>query len=356
LLADNNKEILPCEYGYIGEPHENLMLCNKGGRCIDGPNCKGGKYGYLDINGNVVIECIYDIATYFEDGIAQVEKDGVASLVSHPYKGTSLAITNGTTYSEIDVDIPQVNKQNTETFAFIVANENYNNFSGADYSINDGKIFVEYCKKTLGIPEHNVRYSEDATYGNLVSTIKKIEDIASVYEGEATIILFYSGLGTIDEQTRERYILPTDASISSIKNTGFQVQKLMEQLNALKTKGVLVLLDAPFTGANKKGESFIKNRGIRISPKEVIPCGQTFICFSHDNNENSYMSAKYGHGLFTYCLLKKLKESKGNCTWKEWLEETSSLVKKESLQQYDNVQTPIYVLPEPNQLISNKSF
>lgn len=354
------KEIIPCKYDDIKVSDENLYTFNVGGEkptIIKGdPTAQGGEWGVIDSSNKVVIPAEYDTPIIFKDGVAQVSKNRTTSLLSHPYKGSSLAFANGITSNEVDGEIPQTNKSNKETFAFVFANENYTNFSGADYSINDGKIFAEYCKKTLGLPEHNVRYFEDATYGNLVSAIKKIEDIASVYEGEATIIVYYSGLGTIDAQTKERYILPSDAAPNSLGKTGYSIQKLIEQLDALTTKGTYVLLDAPFTGTDKKGQVLANNRGIRIAPKQLASSGSVLICFSNSDNENSYASSKYGHGLFTYGILKKLKDCKGNCSWKELLDSSSEWVKKESLQQYDKMQTPKYVIRESNNSIINKNF
>lgn len=344
----SGKEIISCKYDDICISDDGLYTFNVGGskpKIIEygKTTATGGRWGVIDANNKIVIPAEYDTPIVFEDGVAQVSKSGISSLLPHPYKGSSLAFANGTTSNDVDNNIPETKRKANETFAFIIANENYTHFSGADYSINDGKIFTEYCKKTLGLPEHNVRYFEDATYGNLVSTIKKVEDIANVYEGDATIIFYYSGLGTVDEQSKERYILPTDASDVSIKNTGYQVQKLIEQLNSLNTKGTIVMLDAPFSGTDKKGDLLIKNRGVRISPKQNTAKGNTLICLSNNSNENSYASKKYGHGLFTYAVLKKMKEAKGDFSWKELLVNASDMVKKVSLSEFDNVQTPLII-------------
>lgn len=353
----SGKEIIPCKYDDIKVSDENLYTFNVDGEIIkEGETAQGGKWGVIDASNKIVIPAEYDYPVVFKNGVAQVSKNGIASLLTHPYKGSSLTLANGIANNEVDNNIPQTNKINKETFAFVFANENYTNFSGADYSINDGKIFAEYCKKTLGLPEHNVRYFEDATYGNFVSAIKKIEDIASVYEGDATIIVYYSGLGTIDTQTKGRYILPSDAVPGSLEKTGYSVQKLIEQLDALTTKGTYVLLDAPFTGTDKNGKVLAESRGIRIAPKQLAPSGSVLVCFSNSDNEYSYASSKYGHGLFTYGILKKLKDSKGNCSWKELLDSSSEWVKKESLQQYDKMQTPMYILQETNDNIINKTF
>lgn len=42
---------------------------------------RDGKYGYIDAEGNLVIDCIYDAGYTFEDGLALVEKDGEELLI-----------------------------------------------------------------------------------------------------------------------------------------------------------------------------------------------------------------------------------------------------------------------------------
>ncbi|WP_370648614.1 WG repeat-containing protein [uncultured Duncaniella sp.] len=37
---------------------------------------KNGKWGLIDIKGNIVTDCIYDYAKSFEDGFYTVKKDG----------------------------------------------------------------------------------------------------------------------------------------------------------------------------------------------------------------------------------------------------------------------------------------
>ena len=66
-------------------------------------------------------------------------------------------ITEGTLTSEVDKNIPVTNKKNTNTFAVIIANEKYQSVASVPYAINDGNIFREYCVKTLGIPEKQVK-------------------------------------------------------------------------------------------------------------------------------------------------------------------------------------------------------
>ena len=340
----NNKQIVSCNYEYIGFPSEGLIIFNVNGDVTGLMPGKviGGKWGYMDTSGNIVIKPEYDAVYVFKDGVAQVTKNNVTSIISNPLTGTSLQIANGYSHSSsVDVNIPENGNVNPELFAFIFANENYADFSGADYAIRDGKTMKEYCRKTLGVPDNNIRYYEDATFGNISSALKKIQDIAEVYDGDAKIIFYFTGLGMTDEKTKERYLLPSDASKASIAATGIRVSTLINTFNEFNTEYSLILLDAPFSGTDRKGNMLASSRGIRISAKnDTEPKGTTVVCTSGSNDDISYCDEQAGHGLFTYVLLSGLQETKGNCTIKELLEKTSHQTRQSSLQNFNTVQSP----------------
>lgn len=60
---------------------------------------------------------------------------------------------------DVDIDIPIANNVSNYTFAVIISNEKYQMEKSVQYAENDGKMFTEYCKKTLGLPEKNVHLS-----------------------------------------------------------------------------------------------------------------------------------------------------------------------------------------------------
>ena len=334
-------EIAPCIYDYIGYGKEGLFLCNKGGKIDETQKkCIGGKFGFLDKNGNLVIPCIYDAASDFKDGVAQVTENGVSKIIVNPLTGTNLNVANGENSVPVDKNIPKTDKTNDEWFAFIFANENYTNYSGSDYSINDGKVLKEYCLKTIGMPESNVKYYEDATFGNYVGALKKIKDIADAYDGDAKILVYFSGLGTTDPQTLNAYILPSDASPSALSTTGYNLQELVTQLNALKTKTTLLILDVPFSGNDKAGKPLASGRGVRLSPKNTAPQGSLVICQAATQSENVKTDKKYCHGLLTYGILQQIQQSKGQTSVKQMLDEAISFTMKESLKAFDGKQTP----------------
>lgn len=58
--------------------------------------------------------------------------------------------------SDVDSDIPVSKRKSENTFAVIIANEKYRREVEVPFANNDGLVFSEYCKKTLGIPERNI--------------------------------------------------------------------------------------------------------------------------------------------------------------------------------------------------------
>ena len=342
---NERKEIFKCEYAWIGGVQEDLIPFQKE---------KEGKCGYMDLTGKVVIPLAYDAVSPFKDGVAQVTKDGITDLITHPSKGTTLKVTKGSDVS-VDMDIPKTSIQSDESFAFIFANEHYNYFGNADYAINDGKVLADYCKSTLGMPENNVRYYEDATFGNIADALKRIKDIAEVYDGDAKIIFYFSGLGIANEKDADRYILPADASLSALTSTAYNVSELMAILNQLKTQYTLMIIDAPFDGRDKGGNKLSSDRGVAIINKTIRP-QENVIGLIGSEQGNGYSCKQLQHSILTYTILEKLKVTKGDCSLSELLETSCKRTKEESLKIIKEVQKPVRIVSDKmdNVLISKK--
>jgi hypothetical protein len=348
--TETGAEVLPCKYEYLEYAGEDMFLFNVGGQYLkESFKFKpiGGLWGVVDSNGKEICKAEYLEIEHFKDGVAKTVKDGIASILVNPNSGTKLLLANGVSPCAIDNNIPTITRQNDETFAFIFANENYAHFSGSDFSINDGLIFKKYCQQTLGLPESNIRYFEDATYGNIMSALKKMQDIADVYDGDAKIIFYFSGLGNSEDD--ERYILPSDASPATIKTTGISVNSILSALNALNTQYTLALFDAPFNGTDKSGKMLASARGVKIKAKTPQSDGKTIAVFGSSDDKNTYCDDKNGHGLLTYTILEQIQQSKGECSLKTLIDTSTKAVEKTSLSLFKDVQSPLVIIPESMQ-------
>lgn len=217
---------------------------------------------------------------------------------------------------DVDIDIPTVSGSNNETFAIIIANENYQSEVAVKFAHNDGRIFKNYCQSVLGIPEENIRYREDATLNNILSEVNWVSNVASIYGGDARVIIYYAGHGMPDESTQTAYLLPVDGSGSDF-STGYSLDKLYKALGELPCKNVTVFLDACFSGSQRGDGMLANTRGVAIKARESDPQGKMVVFSAAQGDETAWPYAEKGHGLFTYYLLKKLKETKGNVTYGE---------------------------------------
>ena len=84
----------------------------------------------------------------------------------------------------------------------------------------------------------------------------------------------------------------------------------------------------------------VQSRGVAIKPKDTEPEGKTIMIMACQNDESAYAYDDKKHGLFTYFLLKELKNSMGNICLGNLYESVMKNVKQTSLQINHKQQTP----------------
>ncbi|MCR4829512.1 MAG: caspase family protein [Bacteroidales bacterium] len=344
ILDESAATILPARYDKIEYANGGLFLIGR-----------DGKWGYAAINdGTIAIPVQYDNATAFNDGVARVTKDGKSELLPNPLTVTTQnnkAKTPGKALSsypapdsEVDKNIPEAKTKNENTFAFIIANENYPG-AKVPYALNDGWIFEEYCKKTLGIKPENVKLYEDATGGNIMACVEQMKQLAKAYDGDATIIFYYAGHAFPDEESKSAYLLPIDGDSKNIA-TGYSLDKLYKELNNVPAKQIICFLDACFSGATRDDQMLLEGRGVAIKVKEEVPQGNMVVFTSATGAETAHQYEEKHHGLFTYYLLEKLQQTQGNVTLGELSTHVTKMVKRKSVLINQKMQTPT-VVPSP---------
>ena len=345
----NGKMVVPYEYNLVEWAAENIYLIKK-----------NGKYGYY-AQGREIIPCIYDDAKPFTNDVAVVKLDGEVKMLKNPLKDASQIKTQElvdlrpkkkvggpavSRYpkpdSDVDTNIPMAKKQAENTFAFIIANENYPD-APVPYSLNDGRMFREYCQKTLGIPEKNINMYEDATFGNIITAVEKMKSIAEAYEGDASVIFYYAGHGFPDDKQATAYLLPIDGDASSITTTGYSLAKLYKEIASLKLKSSVVFLDACFSGAKREDEMLTSARGVAIKVKEEAPQGNMLVFSAAQGDETAHQLEEKHHGLFTYCLLKELQATQGDIDLGTLTDNVTKQVKRQSVVINNKRQTPTVI-------------
>ena len=239
----------------------------------------------------------------------------------------------------IDYIIPLNSEINTLTYCIIIANENYKRVPNVPHAINDGKIFNKYVNKTLGVPEENIEYLEDASLNDIKYALSNVAQRCNAFIDQINVIVYYAGHGVPDDKTNEAYLLPVDG-FGTDPSSGLNLDELYATLSAMPAKSIVVLLDACFSGAKRDGGMLMATRGITIKPKTHVPDGKLIVLSATSNDETAFPIEKQKHGLFTYTLLRKIQETSGDITWGELADYVTETVKNRSIDLNGKLQTP----------------
>lgn len=349
VLWNENYQIVIQGYDFLGDPSEGLCGAKK-----------GNKWGFVSTQtGKAVIPIKYDSVGAFRDGVAMVYKKGNSELISNPLrtivenKGAKAKGKAVSTFpaadSDVDKNIPDGRKADDNTYAFIIANENYP-AAKVPYALNDGWTFEKYCKQTLGISDENVHLFEDATGGNIAACVEQMKQVAKAAGGQATLIFYYAGHAFPDEETKSGYLLPIDGDSKNI-TTGYSLEKLYKELNSVASKQVVCFIDACFSGATRDDQMLVTGRGVAVKVKDEMPQGNMVVMTSATGAETAHQYEEMHHGLFTYFLLHKLQETGGNVTLGDLSAYVTKMVKRKSVTINQKMQTPT-VIPSPKLLDS----
>ena len=242
---------------------------------------------------------------------------------------------------ELDINIPKRKTRNTDNvYCVIIAIENYRDVSGVEFASNDGHIFMEYCKNTLGIPERHIRSFFDATYTDIKRALSWMENMADVTNGKAKMIFYYAGHGLPSDKDQSAYLLPSDGFPNDL-TTCFKLSDVYDRLSKMNVQNITVLLDACFSGV-KRGEnkSLVASRGVAVKAKKTDISGNLVVLSAASDDETAFSYKTKKHGMFTYYLLKKLRESKGEATLGEMYDFVYDNVRRSSMLENDKKQTP----------------
>lgn len=242
--------------------------------------------------------------------------------------------------SDIDKNIPVNPAVNNNTFAFIIANEHYTSMPDVPFANNDGKSFAAYCHSTLGLPQSNINVYYDATYGNMRAAVEYLKQIDAAFQNDVSFIIYYAGHGAPSEKDNEAYLIPTDAFEVS-ESFCYSLKSLYGELGKLNAKSVKVFMDACFSGVDRSNEMLAQGgRLVATVPKKTAISGNVVTISATSKDQAAWHYAPQGHGLFTYCLIKKLQETNGEISMGELSDYLQEQVPRLSIVHNRVTQTP----------------
>jgi uncharacterized caspase-like protein len=280
----------------------------------------------------------------------QIESYPFSEIAEHPVSSANEAGGRTGKYifrrnSEVDKDIPAAGVIFQNRFALIIGNEDYASQqielaaeTNVDFARNDASAFKEYAKLLLGIPEENIEFQLDATAGKMKQSLDKMRLLAKNSNGNAELFFYYAGHGLPDEIKREPYLIPVDISGANITD-GIKLSDAYRALTEYPSKRVTVFLDACFSGG-ARNQGLITARSVRIKPADDKLTGNLIVFSASTGDQSSLGYPLKEHGIFTYYLLQKLKDSKADISYRELSEYLSRQVGLNSVLVNDKEQNP----------------
>lgn len=245
--------------------------------------------------------------------------------------------------SDVNENIPVVERSQSNIFALVIGNENYKNDKDIDvpFANSDASTFAEYMEKTIGIPRKNITLIHDATAGTMDTEIERLAKLTKSYNErgveKAEIILYYAGHG-LTAPNRDGYLLPVDIAANNVSR-GIRTAKMYEILGASGSSKITVFIDACFSGESR-GKSLLDGRGVIVEPNADVVSGNVVIFSATRKDQIAYAYNEKLHGMFTYFLLNKLKQSAGDVNYGELDQYLNKEVNYQSLLTHYTEQTP----------------
>jgi len=164
-------------------------------------------------------------------------------------------------------------------------------------------------------------------------------------ETNGTVFIYYSGHGAPNPKTGDAYLVPYDGDPTFIAETGYALSRLYESLGKLKAKEITVVLDSCFSGGG--GRSVLakgaKPLVVTINTPSIKHNIAVMTASTGDQISSAY--EEKGHGLFTYFLLKGLKNEgvlkpDGSIQMDDLFGYIKPQVERIARKQFNNEQTP----------------
>jgi ankyrin repeat protein len=285
---------------------------------------------------------------------AEARLSGVASappaVVAAPAEPPVLTVPA----SDVDTLPSRRVKTNANAYAIVIGIEQYRQkLPRADYATNDAKIVSQYLTNVMGYPEENViTLLNDRA---LKSDMEKYFDrwLSNNVDKDGKVFIYYSGHGAPNTKTGDAYLVPYDGDPTFIAETGYPIARLYESLGKLRATEITVILDSCFSGAG--GRSVLakgaKPLVITINTPNIRKNIAVMTASSGDQISSAY--EEKGHGLFTYFLLKGIKNEEvlkkdGSINMDDLFGYIKPQVERIARKQYNNEQSPQLIEAKKN--------
>jgi len=247
--------------------------------------------------------------------------------------------------SDVD-ELPTLQIEPRENaYAIVIGIEQYRQaLPTADFAERDARTVAAYLSKVMGYPEENIvkLVNDHATRSDMKKYLEKW--LCNNLEKDGTVFVYFSGHGAPDPTTGDAFLVPYDGDPTFIDETGYSLNRLYKVLEKLPAKEIIVALDSCFSGA---GGRSVLAKGARplvmTLTASPLQSDRIAVLSASSGSQISSTYEEMGHGLFTYFLLKGIKE--GHTELGNLYSYLKPQVRSIARKKYNNEQTPELVAP-----------
>jgi hypothetical protein len=254
--------------------------------------------------------------------------------------------------SDVDEIPSRIARERRNAYAIVIGIEHYRQkLPAANFAVHDAQAITEYLTKVLGYPERNVVTLLNTNAAK--SDFEKYFDkwLPNNVERDSTVFVYFSGHGAPDPANREAYLVPYDGDPAFIEQTGYPLKRLYDRLGKLPAKEVIVALDSCFSGAGGRSVLAPGMRPLVMNLQSASALSRNIVVLTASSG--AQVSATYqekGHGLFTYFLLKGIKNedvanADGSIEVKDLFEYMKPQVERIARKYYNTEQSPQLIRP-----------
>jgi len=289
-----------------------------------------------------------------EDGILYLSVNGGLKMFCSGYvtvttTALGLPVKPAAAAAASDVDEVRNSKvrPNKNAYAIVIGIEQYRQkLPKADFAVSDAKVLTDYLTRLMGYSEENivVLTNEYATKSDFEKYFERW--LPNNTDKNSSVFIYYSGHGAPDTRTGSAYLVPYDGDPSFITETGYSLQRMYDALEKLPAKSVVVALDSCFSGAG--GRSVIAKGArplVMNLQKTMVQSKKITVMAAASGDQISSTYDDKGHGLFTYYMLRGMKNEDfinedGSLAVKDLFGYLKPLVESTARRKYNNEQSP----------------
>lgn len=204
----------------------------------------------------------------------------------------------------------------------------------------------------MGYPEENVvtLVNDFASYVDLAKYFEKW--LPNNVENGSTVFVYYSSHGAPNPRTGDACLVPYDGDPSFIDQTGYSLKRMYNALGKLPAKEIIVALDSCFSGAGGRSVLAEGARPLVMNLQSSFALsGNVKVMAASSGSQISSTYKDKGHGLFTYFMLKGIKNEDvinpdGSVRLDDLFGYIKPQVERIARKQFNNEQTPQLIVQE----------